>query len=71
MKMIESVKQGMDLVDTFKGEASDFTLVVPDTLNDALGMNMAIITDRVLARGWQPDGYTQREGCRVYRYKYL
>jgi hypothetical protein len=35
----------------------------------AVGLNMALILDHVLARGWLPDGYEQRDGYRIYRYK--
>jgi len=61
----------MHLVDTFEGEPTDFQLLIPDALNDPVGVNMAIITDRVLARDWQPDGFTQEDGYRVYRYASL
>ena len=58
----------MHLVDTFAGEPTEFQLLIPDALNDPVGVNMAIITDRVLARDWQPDGFTQEDGYRIYRY---
>ena len=44
---------------------------MPDALNDQVGINMAIITDRVLARGWQPNGFVQANGYRIYRYELL
>ena len=36
---------------------------------DPVGVNMAIITDKILARGWEPNGFTQHAGYRLYRYK--
>lgn len=33
------------------------------------GVNMAIIVDAVLERGLMPDGFEQKEGYRIYRYK--
>jgi hypothetical protein len=30
---------------------------------------MAIITDRVLQRGWEPNGFVQKNGYRIYLYK--
>lgn len=30
---------------------------------------MAIITDKVLARGWEPGGFIQKDGYRIYLYK--
>jgi hypothetical protein len=67
-KPIASVDEGVRLVDSFKGKPEDFQLVVPDSLLDASGMNMAIITDRVLARDWLPNGFVQEHGYRIFHY---
>jgi hypothetical protein len=32
-------------------------------------MNMALIVDHLLGREWEPAGYEQMSGYRVYRYK--
>ena len=48
-----------------------FELAVPDALLDAFGTNIAIITDRMLQRGWQPDTFTHESGYRLYRYNTL
>ena len=56
-------------VDSFRGRPQDFQLPVPHALQDAMGMNMALITDRVLARGWLPDGFVEGADFRTYRYK--
>jgi len=69
MKPIASVQEGLERLDTFVGNADDFELAVPETLLDPVGINMAILTDRVLARGWLPNGFVQRSGYRIYRYK--
>ena len=71
MKPIASLEEGMDLVDGFRGSAAEFFLAVPEALLDPVGVNMAIITDRILARGWQPMGFTQHDGFRVFRYTEL
>lgn len=71
MKVIASVEEGVRLVDSFEGKAEEFVLAVAGSLLDPMGINMAIITDRVLARGWQPAGFTQSEGYRIYRYEEL
>jgi hypothetical protein len=71
MKPIASVKEGMELVDSFTGSPKEFELAVPEALLDSVGVSMALITDRVLRRGWQPDGFVQHEGYRLYRYKEL
>jgi hypothetical protein len=69
MKPISSVEEGVGLVDSFKGKTEEFVLAVPDSLLDPVGLNMAIITDRILARGWRPVGFTQAKGYRIYRYE--
>jgi len=61
----------MERVNSFAGLPEQFVLAVPEALLDPVGMNMALITDRVLARGWQPDGFEQHDGYRLYRYKVL
>ncbi len=43
--------------------------MIQDVLQDAMGVGMAIITDAILAKGWDLDGFEQRDGYRVYRYK--
>jgi hypothetical protein len=61
--------KAISLVDAHQGPASEFALAMPDLLNDPAGINMALIGDRILRRGWLPNGFTQLSGCRVYRYK--
>jgi molecular chaperone DnaK len=69
MQPVASIEEAKRLVDSFEGSPSDFRLLIPDQLNDAMGAGMAIITDRILARGWEPDGVVQEAGYRVYTYK--
>lgn len=64
-----TVEEALAAIDTHKGSAEAFTLPIADSLNDTMGAAMAIITDRILARGWEPDGYEQGNGFRIYRYK--
>ena len=71
MKPVSSVQEAVTLVNTFQGKPTGFQLMMPDSLLDASGITMAIITDQVLARGWAPDGFTQGSGYRIYRYKEL
>ncbi len=59
------------LIEALSGRGEDFTLAVSDELQDEIGMNMAIITDYILKRGWELDGFSQHNGYRVYRYKTL
>jgi len=38
---------------------------------DSWGAGMAVVLDAILAQGYGPDGFEQRDGYRVYRYKPL
>jgi hypothetical protein len=68
MKIIRSVEEAQAMVRAFEGKPEDFRLPVPDDLQDPMGLNMAIITDSILERGWMPDGFVQKEGYRIYKY---
>jgi len=35
---------------------------------DVIGAGMAFVVDAVLAQGYMPDGFDQRDGFRLYRY---
>ena len=63
------IRDAKHAVESFTGAPEDFVLPIADELNDAVGINMAIITDCILAKGWEPNGFDQREGFRIYRYK--
>ena len=58
-------------VEGYEGSPDGFLLPVSDALQDPMGIGMAIITDAILAKGWGLDGFEQRDGYRVYRYKLL
>ena len=45
------------------------TLMISDELNDAMGINMAIIGDEILEKGYMPNGFEQKEDYRVYKYQ--
>lgn len=44
------------------------TLWISDTLNDPMGLNMAMIVDEILKTGYMPDGFEQKSGFRIYKY---
>ena len=69
MKPITTVAEARRLIASFTGRPEDFRLPVANELLDPVGVNMAIITDDILAREWEPDGYVEGSGCRIYKYK--
>ena len=44
-------------------------LMISDELNDAMGLNMAIIADGILKKGYMPNGFEQKDGYRIYKYQ--
>ena len=69
MKPATTIEQARKLIESFRGKPEDFELPIANELLDSVGINMAIITDAILAREWEPDGYTEATGCRIYKYK--
>jgi hypothetical protein len=65
---IESAKAA---IDAYNGTPEDFFLPISDELNDPVGINMAILVDVVLSKDWEPNGFEQKSGFRIYRYKAL
>ena len=69
MEPFINVKDAVEFVRSYKGEAKDLKLLISDELNDSMGMNMAIIGDSILAKGFVPNGFDQKSGYRIYIYK--
>jgi hypothetical protein len=46
--------------------SDDFTIAGQ---RDTIGAGMAIVLDAILAQGYEPDGFEQCDGYRLYRYK--
>lgn len=69
MKPFTDIEAAVEFAKSFRGTAEQFRLPIDDSLQDPLGMNMALILDHLLARDWEPAGYEQMDGYRVYRYK--
>jgi len=53
---------------SFDGAPQDFELSIDDSLPDPAGFSMALVAERILAKGWMPDGVESCEGYRVFRY---
>ncbi len=69
MTPIASIDEARQLIAAHTGSPEDFRLPISDQLQDPIGLNMAIITDAILKRGWEPDGFVQESGFRIYKYK--
>ena len=75
MVLMESVEQASLLIGQYHGKAADFILPVPQNRDLTLrgetvsrDIAMAIITDRILAKGWLPNGFEEKGQIRYYKY---
>ena len=50
-------------------KSNEEILLISDELNDPVGINMAIITDEILGLGYNVNGFEQKAGYRIYKYK--
>lgn len=66
---ISTIDEGVELIKSFDGNPEDFKLAIPESLLDPIGIFMTIITDSIFWREWEPDGFLQRDGYRVFSYK--
>lgn len=64
MTTIEEAKKHVE--ETFNSKEE--LLLIADSLNDATGLNMAIIGVSILKKGYMPDGFEQKKGYRIYKY---
>lgn len=69
MKPVTTIDQARRLIESYRGRPEDFELPIANEMLDPMGVNMAIITDAILAREWEPDGFTESTGYRTCRYK--
>lgn len=44
-------------------------LLIPDSLNDSVGINMAIIGVEILSKGYLPSGLEKKNGYIIYKYQ--
>jgi len=68
MKPFEKVNEALEFLDHFKDQPEDLELPISDLLQDPVGVNMAIIGDKLLSKGFWPNGFIQMKGYRIYRF---
>ena len=71
LEPFKEVESAVEYIRSFKGKAEELSLPISDGINDQFGMNMAIVTDAILEKGFEPNGFNQKQGYRVYVYKAL
>ena len=73
VKVFESAESARAFIVGTKLEGACFELGIADGftfagLPDTIGAGMAFVVHAILAQGYQPDGFDQRKGFRLYRY---
>ena len=69
MDPFRDVQAALEFVKLFQGSARDLRRPIHESMQDSIGMNMALILDHLLARECEPDGYEQMNGYRICKYK--
>ena len=69
VKPFTDIDTARQSIEQYTGSPEDFLLPVSDEIQDPMGITMAIITDAILAKGWDLDGFEQYDTYRVYKYK--
>jgi hypothetical protein len=68
MKPFTAIEAAPEFVASFRGSAKELRLPMDDSLQDPIGLNMTVLVDHFLGREWEPAGYEQMSGYRIYRY---
>jgi len=69
MNAVNTVDDALEMIDSYDGPPEEFFLPICEELLDPVGVNMTIICDRILSRNWEPNGFEQRIGFQIYRFK--
>jgi hypothetical protein len=73
-KMFDTAESAVRYVKGAALSEATFTLAISNRLTfagrpDTMGAGMAVVMDAILAKRFWPDGFDQKEGYRLYRYK--
>jgi hypothetical protein len=72
--IIDSAEEVVQYLAAHPPSAASFHLAISDDFTfagqpDVMGAGMAVVLDKLLALGYMPDGFEQKKGYRLYRYK--
>jgi hypothetical protein len=72
--IIKTMEDGTKYLDGNPPMGDSFQLAISDSITfagrpDLIGAGMAVILDKILGLGYLPDGFEQKNGFRLYRYK--
>jgi hypothetical protein len=72
--IVNSVEEGIAYLKTNAPSDSAFELDISDAFTfkgkpDSIGAGMAVLLDKILGAGYEPNGFEQKPGFKIYRYK--
>jgi hypothetical protein len=72
--IIMSAEDGIKHLEAHPPSGERFELAISNSFTfrgkpDKVGFGMALILNRILAMRYEPDGFEQKDGFRLYRYK--
>ena len=71
---ITSAEEGIKYLASHPPSSDSFDLLISDSFTfagkaDTTGAGMAVLLDKILGLGYEPDGFEQKSGFKSYRYK--
>lgn len=72
--IIKSAEDGITYLESQPPSGDSFQLAISESFtfagkSDTMGAGMAVLLDKILGFGYGPDGFEQKSGFRLYRYK--
>ena len=72
--IIHSAEEGAKHLEDNPPSGDSFTLAISDSFTfvghpDTMGAGMAILLDKILGLEYEPDGFEEMDGFKIYRYK--
>ena len=72
--IIQSAEEGLAYLETNQPTGDAFQLAISDAFTvagqaDTMGSAMAVLLDKILELGFEPDGFDQKDGYKLYTYK--
>jgi hypothetical protein len=77
MEMIfKSAEEVLAYLETIQPTGGQFQLAISDSFTfagqpDTIGAGMAVMLDKILGLGYEPEGFDQKDGYKLYKYKQM